>query len=188
MTKTQRSVTIWCGATLLVAVATHLLAVVAYPGFVMNKAISAMAQRLDDLGVVHAPKPTDRSRQVVRPSPDLIYSVCVFDVSEKPFAISAPVPDSYMSVSLYAMNTDNFFVANDTEIEADGLRLVLTREPAGDYPETGPVVVHAPSDQGLVLFRYFAGNAAQTDLINKLRRQIECKTIPTVSEMQAMPG
>ena len=40
---------------------------------------------------LHAPRADANARTVVRPSPDLLYTVYVFDVSERPLRITAPV-------------------------------------------------------------------------------------------------
>ena len=97
------------------------------------------------------------ARTVVRPSPDLLYTVCVFDLSKGDLQISAPVPDSYASVSGFAADSSNFFAVNDrtATISKDGRKrfeLLLTRR-AAPAAATGTQVVVSPSDRGLVLFR-----------------------------------
>ena len=48
------------------------------------------------------------SREVVRPSPDLLYSGCPFDLSAGPLRVTAVMPDTYYSISAFGDNTDNF--------------------------------------------------------------------------------
>src|SRR5438105_7615311 len=66
----------------------------------------------------HGRAPTHRARQIVMPSPDLIYSSCVYDLSSGPLRIAGTLPpaDHYWSLSLYAHNTDNYYVLNDREL------------------------------------------------------------------------
>ena len=56
----------------------------------------------------------ENARAIVRPSPDLLYAGCAFDLADGPLRIQATVPrDTYWSLSMFAANTDNFFVVND---------------------------------------------------------------------------
>jgi uncharacterized membrane protein len=56
---------------------------------------------------------------VVRPSPDLAYSSCPYDLSNGPIAIDvAPVPGRYTSLSIFDAATDVIFVRNDVEAGA----------------------------------------------------------------------
>lgn len=103
-----------------------------------------------------APRADGSARTVVRPSPDLLYTACVFDLAEGPLRISAPVPGSYLSISGFASDTSNFFALNDSAgvVGADGIRrieLLLSRQPV-----TAPASVQlvlSPSRRGVVLFR-----------------------------------
>lgn len=104
-----------------------------------------------------APRADASARTVVRPSPDLLYTVCVFDVSEHPLRITAPIQDSYVSISGFAADTRNFFAVSDADIPPDAqgkktFNVILTRHgtPSG-IP--GARQVEAPSDRGIILFR-----------------------------------
>src|SRR5262249_61919042 len=63
------------------------------------------------------PPPTRAERQpIVRPSPDLLYSVCVFDVSRAPVLIDVPpIPEHYWSVSIFDARTDVAAVRSDRD-------------------------------------------------------------------------
>ena len=52
--------------------------------------------------------PNSNSREVIRPSADLLYSGCGFDVTYKPLIITSSLPESYWSMSFFSSNTDNF--------------------------------------------------------------------------------
>jgi uncharacterized membrane protein len=104
-----------------------------------------------------APPADANTRTVVRLSPDLLYTACVFDLSGGQLHLSAPVPPGYLSISGFAANTDNFFAVNDSDarVDADGrhrLDLLLTADARTPAPP-GMRVVVAPSQRGLVLFR-----------------------------------
>ena len=85
----------WIILTLALAVVFHLLTVTLFPRVIMAVAIRRILNRSGSEinTLIHSPRVTVDSRQVVKPSPDLLYSICVYDVSEKPLRITATVPD-----------------------------------------------------------------------------------------------
>lgn len=104
-----------------------------------------------------APRADAHARTVVRPSPDLLYTACVFDLGKGPLHITAPVQDGYVSVSGFGADSSNFFAVNDrnTPVAADGRKrfdLLLTNGEPVTAPEGARVIV-SPSTRGLVLFR-----------------------------------
>jgi uncharacterized membrane protein len=181
MGKPKARSALWIGMTLLLALAIHFGFIVLYP-----QAIIAGLQRrlVKDVGknhLRHGARPSDKDRIVVGPCPDLIYSIGVFDVSETPLRITAPLPGSYMSLSLYADNSDNFFVQNDRQLESSKFDLVVIGPHAPELHLTGVTTVRAPSKTGIILFRYFAGEGIQFEKIDALRHQIVCDPLPSVA-------
>ena len=79
----------------------------------------------------HGRAPTHKSRQIVMPSPDLVYSSCVYDLAAGDLVIAGELPPEghYWSLSLYAHNTDNYFVLNDRELPERSFS--ITRQPQG---------------------------------------------------------
>lgn len=142
-------------AAIGVAIVTHLAVVHAAPRMLMNVAI----ERLGAAGVNQwqvSDRVTAASRAIVRPSPDFAYSACVFDLSDGPVVISATPWDAYWSLSLYAANSDNFFVIDDREAHY-GAEITLVR--AGrPHPEGAAQVVESPSQRGIALIRRLAPN------------------------------
>ncbi len=169
----------WIAGTLLLAVIIHFAFIVLYPHVI----IAGLQRRLvNDVGVNHlrhGARPTSKDRIVVGPCPDLIYSIGVYDVSEAPLRITAPVPGTYMSLSLYARNTDNFFAQNDRQLDASKFDVVLVGPKAPDVHIKDATIVRAPSNTGIILFRYFAGEGTQFEKIDSLRHEIVCAPLST---------
>ena len=165
-------------ATLLLAAAFHVLTVVAYPRAIML----ALAWKGKDLGqksnmLYHGPRVTAASRTVVRPSPDLLFSVCAYDVSKAPLRISASVPDTYWSLSFFASNTDNFFVINDREVKANPAEIVLVG-PGMSYKTPGNAqVVTSPSNRGVALIRILITDENRLEELIKVQRQASCRPV-----------
>lgn len=106
----------WVIATLVFAASAfgaHYFTIRVVPGFIMNKVQSTFeAQGLPLNHFVASPRQTPETQRVVRPSPDLSYAVCRFDVSDGPVVISAPAWDGYGSLSIFDGQTNNVFVAS----------------------------------------------------------------------------
>lgn len=117
------------------------------------------------------------SRHAVKPSPDLLYTVCVYDVSEKPLRISATVPDTYWSISFYQTNTDNFFVLNDRQAVSNSVDIVLVGpDMALPYAENAQVVV-APTKKGVFLLRSLIEDENQVGALIKTQKLATCSPL-----------
>lgn len=142
----------------------------------------AAAQHIARVGIniaLPAPRADASARTVVRPSPDLLYTACVFDLTHGALHITAPVQASYVSVSGFAADTSNFFALNDAEIAADAegkkrINLLLTRTQAGALPE-GATRIVAPSDRGLILFRSLITSEAALPQLQAFQAQQRCE-------------
>lgn len=163
-----------------VAVITHVLVLNLAPWIIMDKVMTAIEAEAGWNTAMPSSRPDHTSRGVVRPSPDLIYTICIFDVSEGPVLLSAPVQDSYVSLSGFAANTDNFFAINDSKIQSDAsgqrrFEVVLRGDamPPAPIPENA-TVVHAPTNKGIVLFRSLVGSEEQLKELYKIQAQQRC--------------
>ncbi len=121
----------------------------------------------------HAP-PVDARRQfVVRPSPDLLYSTCPFDLSAGPVEVTAvPVPDRYSSISVFDSRTDVVFVKNDEQMGGQPMRVVLAR--AGQRVPAGVEVVRLRTPKGIVLQRVLLADPAEAATVDPVRSQARC--------------
>lgn len=138
---------------IFVAIAVHLAAINFMPIGLMNVAYQRVgAGHTNEWHV--ADRVTPLSRNIVRPSPDFAYSACAYDLSRGPVVISAAPWNAYWSLSLYAANSDNFFVIDDREARY-GAEITLVR--AGQpHPEGASQVVESPSGRGIALIRRLA--------------------------------
>lgn len=165
----------WAAFTLVLAAAAHWAAVAAAPDLIMSRAISAMGGRGVNT-ITHVERATAAARAIVKPSPDLLYSHCVFDLSRQPLKITTAAPtDTYWSVALYAANTDNFYVLNDTAAQGRPVTIVLVGpgQTVPPQPE-GTIVVAAPSQKGVVLFRTLINDDAREPELDRMRRSAAC--------------
>jgi uncharacterized membrane protein len=168
---------------LIAAALGFWLALNAVPGFLMTKAMERIDAAGGEInGVWHGPITDETSRRVVRPSPDILYSVCLFDLSDGPIELTVPWPsdDSYASVSFYDADTNNFAVVNDRDVdgvETSDLTLNWFRDTpaAGVTPEEwlrDPIV--SPSFTGIALYRRVVSGGTSLEEADAERRAFDC--------------
>lgn len=154
--KSPTSKALALAALSLVAFAIGHLAVVAvYP----RRAMSMAMDRISQEGAAvnqwrHGQRATGQSRRIVRPSPDLANSSCVFDLATGPVRVTAAPWDGYMSVSVYSANSDNIFVVNDRNAPQGVDMIIYLR--GTSRPSGAELVVESPSRKGIVLQRRLA--------------------------------
>lgn len=168
----------WIVATIVLAVLVHLIVVKIYPNIIMG----AVTKKLEKVykgnnRLIYAPPTTDKSRNVVRPSPDLLYSACVYDVSENPIRITAKVPDTYWSISFYESNTDNFFVKNDRQVKSRDVAFILVSK-GRKVPDAGDAeVIEAPTDKGFFIIRMLVKDETRINDLIAVQKQATCTPI-----------
>lgn len=164
----------WLAVTVALAVAIHLAAVWAVPYAIMAVVMRGAAATTGWNTAYHAPLATSAARTVVRPSPDLAYTACVFDVASRPLHVVVPVDDGYTSLSMFAANTDNFFATNDRAAAGAPIDVVLAGPGTPPFDAGGRRVVTAPSDRGMVLVRRVVESPAHFAAVDALRRGAHC--------------
>lgn len=162
------------GLGVVAGVAGYYAALAATPGVLMHIAegrISAVSgYNLMD----HAERTTAAARRVVRPSPDLAYSACPYDVSKSPVLVEVPpIPAAYWSLSVFDAQTDTAFVRNNIQSGGQAVRIAIAlkgaKVPAGYTPVT------VDGARGIALVRVLAPDAASFAAIDKPRRAATCR-------------
>jgi uncharacterized membrane protein len=160
---------------LALAFAAYQTFLVLMPGALMRVALS----RLDKAGVnrfAHGPLATDKSRVIVRPSPDLAYSSCPFDLSKGPLLIEvAPVPAPYWSLSVFDARTDVAFVRNNRDTGGKPIRIALVGE--GQAAPPGVEAVRLGHDRGVALIRILVESRDKFPAIDRARRASVCRPV-----------
>ena len=168
----------WRGRFALVlgaALLAHLAALFGVPRAVFTSVVGRPfeGRGTNQLGHRELPKP---GMGAWGPSPDLLYSKCVYDVSTGPVRISTPVPDGYWSMSVYAANTDLVAVVNDRDLHERRLDAVFAL-PGQHVPE-GSRVIRVPMAQGAAFFRTLVSDPADEAALDALRREGRCAAAP----------
>ncbi len=156
----------------VVAFAAYHVALVATPRFLMAAAVKRVgAGGMNRMSF--GPLATDKARAIVRPSPDLAYSSCPFDLSNGPIRVHvAAMPSSYWSLSVFDARTDVAFVRNNQETGGNPLDVVIARPGQATMP--GALVVKVTGAKGIALIRTLVEDRATFPAIDAARRQSSC--------------
>lgn len=170
---------------LVFAVASHFALTLAAPKLVMGVAIKKIEKTAHDTAIkrnvdmtgfttknrpLHGEPRTAKTREVVAPNPNMLFSVILYDVSKGPLLIESPVPESYWSISFFADNTDNYYVLNEQQVDSDRVKLLLVGAGLTSPDMPGMKIVKAQTDQGIVLFRYLINDQEHYKAMDRLRQ------------------
>ncbi|TDK26323.1 DUF1254 domain-containing protein [Luteimonas aestuarii] len=159
---------------LATGVATHFAWVSAMPHRLMGGAMDTLGRDGERLHQwIHARRASPASRAIVRPSPDLAYSVCVFDLSRGDVRVRVHPSAGYWSLSLYTANSDNVRTWNDTGAPG-GVEVVLTH---GDAM-AGDGRVALRSQRGIAAVRRLAPTPAEWEAAEAIRERDLCEVQP----------
>jgi uncharacterized membrane protein len=114
------------------------------------------------------------TRGLKRPSSDIMYSICTYDVKYKPLIITSSIPDSYWSISFYSNNTDNFVTLNDHDIENNYLKIYLAGVNSEPKKVSNGTVVVSPTDTGYALVRMFVVNGENLQNLKDIQETLNC--------------
>jgi len=166
----------WIAAVLLIAIVVHVATLLALPKLIMMRTMSAITRLVSANTMLYPPRPTARSRGVVRPSPDLLYSICIYDLAAANGALRVSthdMPDTYWSVSVFDADTNNFYALNDRQA-GNGAADFLLMAAGSSVPHDRLPVVVAPTSRGIVLFRTLIDQESRIAEIDAGRRHADC--------------
>jgi len=160
----------------------HVASVMAIPRLVMWRATGLMARNNGYNTMSHAVRATWQSRTIVRPSPDLLYSSCPYDLSAAGAALhvhASGMPDTYWSVSVFDADTNNIYVLNDRQAKNGSVDFVLVGPHSGflSPAKSGPPQVWTPTSHGVVLFRTLINDETHFAEIDSGRKHAACEII-----------
>jgi uncharacterized membrane protein len=165
-------------ATIAIAALVHMGSVLTIPRLVMWRATGLMARNTGFNTMSHTVRATWQSRTIVRPSPDLLYSSCPYDLSAAGAALhvhASGMPDTYWSVSVFDASTDNIYVLNDRQAKNGSVDFVLVGPNTGILND-GPRQVWSPTTHGVVLFRTLVDDETRFAEIDAGRKHAACES------------
>ncbi len=163
----------------LVGLGTATLAyqatLLATPFALMRVAEAKVGKGLSNNEFHFGPMTTAENQTIVRPSPDLSYSLCVFDLSKGPVLVRAePIPGRYWSVSVFDARTDVAIVLSDRDTAGKPAMLAVTKP--GQHAPAGYLPVQVEYPKGIVLLRILLADKADFPAVDALRRKSFCRS------------
>jgi len=164
------------GVVAAVAIGSYYAALAAAPFGLMWLAEAKMAQTAPNNHFTHAPPVLAERQFVVRPSPDLLYSMCPYDLAAGPLEItSVPVPGRYSSISIFDARTDVAFVRNDEQMAGRPMRVVLAME--GQAVPAGVETIRVHYATGIILQRVLLADPTEAAKVDPIRGAARCRTL-----------
>lgn len=169
----------WIGPIVLAAIAAFgawYITLAATPQFIMARAWDRLAAQTGVNRMTHTLLVTAERQTIVRPSPDLAYSVCAFDLAQGPLKVHAnPVPGHYWSLTVFDSKTNVAFVESDRDSKGAAVDVVLA---TGDQKvPDGARAVTMPSARGVALLRVLLNNRGEFDAVTGFRGQSFCRPV-----------
>jgi len=170
------------GAIVILAAVFHLATVLYLPRLSMFIACRVIENKAGGANIAfHSEPTTEDNNIVVMQNADTLASWCVYDLSGGPIRITAAIPDSYWSVSLYDMETNNYYVKNDLDVRpAKEVELVIVgpgtgRHGSKDKEEVETVL--SPSLKGIVIFRNLVKDKETLPELQKIQKRTRCEKL-----------
>jgi uncharacterized membrane protein len=167
---------------ILPVLAGFIIAMCAYQAILLATPFALMHVAMDKLGNLKpenqfffSAMATADNQPIVRPSPDLSYSTCVFNVAKGPVLVDiASVPNHYWSVSIFDAKTDVAAVRSDRDTGGKPVKLALLK--SGQKAPAGYEPLILRYDRGIALIRILLANPGEFSAIDALRRKSTCRS------------
>jgi uncharacterized membrane protein len=146
----------WLLGILICAWAGQYLLALLVPNLMMETLYAVGGKKMGYNQLVVNQIPDETSRSVVRPSPDLLYASCLYNLEDGPIVIEAPIPARYWSMQFYQMNTDNYAGITNQRDERHRVgsvvkvTLISADDSLDDYAGE---LIQSPTQRGMVLLR-----------------------------------
>lgn len=169
------------GLFCLALMGAHILTLRAAPAAIMSKAISVMSERgIPTHKFVMSKRLTPETQNIVRASPDLAYSLCLFDLSEGPVLVRGVKWDGYASLTIFNSVTDAVYIASlDTGVNDPG-SAILTLDDKFKSKDHPIAVLKNP--KGIALIRRLAPNAELYKDVQVLSKPDICTVLNNASK------
>lgn len=170
--------------TLVLAAILHILTILAIPRFATRDAWSRISEIAEPAGITLLPRPLPGDEPLPGLDPSMVYGVCLYDLSEGPLAISAPMPDHYWSVAFHTREGVIFYAVNDEAATSDRFDIEVRdarqmRQYRLEYPEADETLlaIEAPAATGFALIRALVAAPSLRSEVEAAVAGVSCATL-----------
>lgn len=183
---------LWILGGVLLGGLVHIVTVLALPRAATQDAYSRLTAIAPVNAVTALAAPTPRHEVLPFMDPAFATSVCPFDLGPGPIKVSLAVDQAYSAVSFYTRSGVAFYAINDRAAGRKVIELdLMTAEQHSEMPENEDVtaadrlIVEAPTETGLVVFRALAPEPSLMTAAQKTVAAAQCVSEPAASEAPA---
>ena len=161
---------------ILAFIGAHIFTLRAAPSVIMTKAITVMSERgIPPYRFVMSKRLTPESQSIVRASPDLAYSLCLFDLLDGPVMVRGEKWDGYGSLTIFNGVTDAVYISSLDAAGKDTGSVVLTLDDKF-VSKAHPVAV-LKNPKGIALIRRLAPTGKLFEMAQDLSKSDICSLI-----------
>ena len=110
-------------------------------------------------------------------SPDVLYVLCRFDVSEYPVRFSAPGQFVYWSVAVYEPDGGNYLNFNAIQAGAENVEVVVLGEGQEADEVDNATIANATHPRGLIILRMFLRDRSLAASLTQTAQAARCASI-----------
>jgi len=173
--------------TLVLAAIVHIVTILAIPRLATRDSWSRINAIAEPAGITLLPRARPGDEVLPGLDPSIVYGVCLFDLREGPFAITAPMPGDYWSVSFQTRDGVIFYAVNDEAATSRRFDIEIRnaaqmRRFRLEYPEPDEEIltIEAPANTGFALIRALVSAPS-------MRPRVEAAVAATVCETFVPP-
>jgi uncharacterized membrane protein len=173
--------------TVVLAAIVHLVTILVIPSFATRDAWSRINEIAEPIGITLLPRARPGDEVLPGLDPAIVYGACLFDLNQGPFAITAPMPGDYWSVSFHTREGIIFYAVNDEAAASRRFDIEIRnaqqmRQFRLEYPEPDEEIltIEAPGNIGFALIRALVSTPS-------LRPRVEAAVAATVCETFVPP-
>ena len=167
----MKKLAFWGAITLLLAATLHLCAMYALPRMVTHRLLDRVFNSSQNWAkekvnrLFHATLRAPGTDKIPIDNPDTMTSFGFYDLSKGPVRVhcAKPTAGNYWSLSLYAWNTDNYFVINDKQVDGNTIDVVIVHKGQKYIALPGEKVVESPDKKGIILNRIIVRDRNNSD-------------------------
>ncbi len=152
-----------------------VLLIQATPSYLMKNRIKVYVQEAGDVNQFYHQQLPDASFEAfVSPSPDLLYSYLVFDISKAALLVEFPIHNDFWVNQMVDDNTDSFAYVSYETAENRPIKIVLFNHnsPKFEAPDDAKLI-EAPSETGVFLLRYLVRDRRDLSEMEAIRRLVK---------------
>lgn len=157
-------------------IGAHIFTLRAAPSVIMTKAVATMSERgIPPHRFVMSKRLTPETQSIVRASPDLAYSLCLFDLSKGPVLVRGEKWDGYGSLTIFNSVTDAAYIASLDASGSDFGSVILTLDDKF-ISKAHPIAV-LKNPKGIALIRRLAPTVKLFEAVQNLSKSDVCTHI-----------